>query len=338
MSNIVDDLRGRIQGEVRFDQMTRGLYSTDASIYQIEPIGVVIPRGADDIQAVIELANQYKTPVLARGGGTSLAGQSVGEAILLDCSKYLHGILEVNVEERWARVQPGVVLDQLNKHLAPTGLWFAPDVATSNRATVGGMMGNNSAGSHSIVYGKTIDHILSQRVVLSDGTRTVFEPLDEVGLTAKMRLDSLEGQVYREVQRISDANRDEIERRYPKVLRRVGGYNLDQWANGARNMVKMAVGSEGTLVAVTEAKVNLVARPKANALDVVHYDDVFRALDSLVDILACGPSSVELIDKLLLDMTREQTEFRRRMSFVEGDPGALLIVEFYGENDGELRA
>ncbi len=341
MSNLVHDLRERIEGDVRFDQMSRGLYSTDASIYQIEPIGVVIPKHGDDIQAVIELANRYKTPVLVRGGGTSLAGQSVGEAILLDCSKYLHNILEVNVEERWARVQPGVVLDQLNKHLEPMGLLFAPDVATSNRATIGGMMGNNSAGAHSIIYGKTIDHIISQNVILSDGTRTVFEPLDESAFAAKLRADGFEGNIFREIERIVHANRAEIERRFPKVMRRVGGYNLDRWLNNGartRNMVEMSVGSEGTLVAVTEAKVNLVPRPKMNVLDVVHYDDTFSALDSLMDILACQPASVELIDRMILELTREQVEYRRKMTFVEGDPGALLVVEFYGESEAELRA
>src|SRR5712692_1286899 len=179
MNNLVDELRGRVAGEVRFDQISRALYSTDASIYQIEPVGVVIPKGADDIQAVIELGAKYKTPVLVRGGGTSLSGQSVGEAILMDCSKYFNRILEVNAEERWVRVQPGVVLDHLNKHLEPSGLWFGPDVAPSSRATIGGMMGNNSAGMRSIIYGKTIDHIVSQNVILSDGTRTVFGPLDE---------------------------------------------------------------------------------------------------------------------------------------------------------------
>ncbi|MEP7198849.1 MAG: FAD-binding and (Fe-S)-binding domain-containing protein, partial [Chloroflexota bacterium] len=339
MSNIVDELRGRITGEVRFDQISRALYSTDASIYQIEPIGVVIPKNADDIQAVIETGNQYQTPVLIRGGGTSLSGQSVGEAILMDCSKYFNQILEVNAEERWARVQPGVVLDHLNQQLEPLGLWFGPDVAPSSRATLGGMMGNNSAGMRSITYGKTIDHVISQNVILTDGTRTVFEQLDESAFAAKMRLDGLEGNIYREVERIVNANRAEVEARYPKVLRRVGGYNLDAWGrNGVRNMAHMAIGSEGTLVAVTEAKLRLVPRPKMTALSVVHYADIFSALDTLVDVIACNPTSVELIDKLVMDMTRGSPEYNRKLTFVVGDPGALLVVEFFGATPDELKA
>ena len=339
MNNLVDELRGRIGGEVRFDQISRALYSTDASIYQIEPVGVVIPKGADDIQAVIELGKQYKTPVLVRGGGTSLSGQSVGEAILMDCSKYFNQILEVNTEEQWARVQPGVVLDHLNKHLEPLGYWFGPDVAPSSRATLGGMMGNNSAGMRSIIYGKTIDHVISQDVILTDGSRTVFESLDEKAFAAKCRGDGLEGRIYREVERIASSNRAEIEARFPKVLRRVGGYNLDAWGrNGVRNMAHMAIGSEGTLVAVTEAKIRITPRPKMTALSVVHFDNVFVALDSLVDVIGCGPSSVELIDKLVLDMTRASPEYNRKMTFVRGDPGALLVVEFFGTSESELRS
>jgi FAD/FMN-containing dehydrogenase/Fe-S oxidoreductase len=338
MDNIVDDLRGRIAGEVRFDQMSRALYSTDASLYQIEPIGVVIPKGADDIQAVIELGNKYQMPVLVRGGGTSLSGQSVGEAILMDCSKYFNQILEVNTEERWARVEPGVVLDHLNKRLEPLGFWFGPDVAPSSRATLGGMMGNNSAGMRSIIYGKTIDHVISQNVILADGSRTVFESLDEQAFAAKSRGEGMEGRIYREVERIAGANRAEVEARFPKVLRRVGGYNLDAWGgNGVRNMAHIAIGSEGTLVAVTEAKVRITARPKVTALSVVHFDDIFVALDALVEIIACSPSSVELIDKLVLDMTRASPEYNRKLTFVQGDPGALLVVEFFGSSEAELK-
>ncbi|MBI5878606.1 MAG: FAD-binding protein [Chloroflexi bacterium] len=339
MSNIVDELRDKIRGEVRFDQISRALYSTDASIYQIEPVGVVVPRDADDIQAVLEVAGRNQTPVLVRGGGTSLSGQSVGEAILMDCSKYFNNVLEINSEERWVRVQPGVVLDHLNKALEPHGLWFGPDVAPSNRATLGGMMGNNSAGMRSIVYGKTIDHVISQNVLLSDGTRAVFEALDEPAFQAKTRLATLEAQIYREIERIAEANRAEVEARFPKVLRRVGGYNLDAWGrNGVRNMAHMAIGSEGTLVAVTEAKLKLVPRPKMTSLSIIHFSDMFAALDAMVDVVSCSPTSVELIDRLVLDMTRQSPEYARKLTFVEGDPNALLIVEFFGASVDELKA
>src|SRR4026207_402458 len=172
--DLYEALKNRISGEVRFDKVSRFLYSTDASIYEIEPIGVVIPRTHEDVFAVMEITRDFDVPVLPRGAGTSLAGQTVGEAVVLDMSKYLNRVLEVNTEERWALVEPGVVQEQLNLHLKPMGYLFGPDTSTANRATLGGMMGNNSAGSHSIIYGKTIDHVLETHVVLASGERRVF--------------------------------------------------------------------------------------------------------------------------------------------------------------------
>src|SRR5512132_2600088 len=167
-------LRGRIRGDVRFDQGSRLLYSTDASMYQVEPVGVVIPRDADDVQAAIEVAGKLGVAILPRGGGTSLTGQTVNHALVLDCSRYLDRVLEVNTEERWARVQPGLVQDNLNHHVRPMGLLFGPDTSTSNRATLGGMLGNNSGGSHSIAYGLTVDHVIEIRALLVDGSEVVF--------------------------------------------------------------------------------------------------------------------------------------------------------------------
>src|ERR1700756_1632693 len=181
------ELKKRIEGDIRFDRYTRLLYSTDASIYQIEPIGVVVPRHKGDVQAVIEVANKLGVPILPRGGGTSLAGQTVGHAIVLDFSKYMQNVLEVNTEERWCRVQPGLVQDELNAHVRPMGLLFGPDTSTSNRATLGGMCGNNSAGSHSIAYGKTLDHVLELRCLLADGTEVVLRDLSPDELGAKAR-------------------------------------------------------------------------------------------------------------------------------------------------------
>ena len=204
-----------MSGEVRFDEMTRALYSTDASIYQIEPIGVVIPKGVEDVIAVVEAANRYDVPLLPRGGGTSLAGQTVGHALVIDFSKYIRDVLEVNREERWARVQPGIVLDVLNHGLKPHGLMFAPDPSTSDRGNVGGALGNNSCGAHSIVWGKTVDNVLQMDVVRADGQTARFSRLDGAGLEAKMRATGLEGDIYRTLFNIGEANRDEVLRRYP---------------------------------------------------------------------------------------------------------------------------
>src|SRR6267154_439998 len=265
-------LKSRVQGEVRFDRAARLMYSTDASIYEIKPIGVVLPRTHEDVFAAMEVARDFKVPVLPRGGGTSLAGQTVCDAVVIDMSKYLNRVLEVNREERWAIVEPGVVQEQLNLHLRPMGFLFGPDTSTANRATIGGMMGNNSAGSHSILYGKTIDHVLEMDVVFSSAEGRT---LREMKLEEAIAKGGLEGRIAD----IVHANRDEIERRYPKIMRRVSGYNLDEFVrNGKFNLVKLMVGSEGTLAAVHQAKVRIEPRPPATALCVVHFADIVDSI------------------------------------------------------------
>ena len=332
-------LRKRVEGAVRFDKMTRLLYATDASIYQIEPIGVVLPRHAGDVQAVIEVANRFNVPILPRGGGTSLAGQTVGHAVVLDFSRYMNQILEVNREERWCRVQPGVVQDELNASVGPLGLLFGPDTSTSNRATLGGMLGNNSAGAHSIAYGLTVDHVLELTVLLSDGSEVVFKDLNPAALEAKCRQDGLEGQIYRMISRLVVEHRDEILARYPKILRRVSGYNLDQFVKDKPfNLARLAVGSEGTLAALVEAKMRLVPRPPATALDVIHFETLDEALEASPRIIETGPYAVELTDKMILDLARGNLEQSKRMGFVQGDPAAILIVEYAGESEREVKA
>jgi FAD/FMN-containing dehydrogenase/Fe-S oxidoreductase len=335
---VIRELQKHVAGEVRFDAMTKVLYSTDASIYEIEPLGVVIPRHKDDVIATIQIAGRHGVPVLPRGGGTSLAGQSCGRAVHLDMSKHLTRVLEVNHEERWARIEPGVVLDELNAHLRPSGLMFAPDVSTSNRANVGGMIGNNSAGARSILYGKTIDHVLELAVILSSGEEIRARALTAGELAAKLEGGGLEAQVIRVLRDLAERHRDEIQARYPKIMRRVGGYNLDEFVTGRPfNLAKILVGSEGTLAATVEAKVNLVPRPKMTALVVAHFRTLLEAMEATTAILACDPSAIELVDKTILDLTKSSLEYSRRMTFVEGDPAALLLVEFYGASPEELR-
>ena len=228
-SALQHELQQRIAGDVRFDDFSRVLYSTDASIYQMKPIGVVIPRNADDVQAAIEVAAKHGVPILPRCGGTSLAGQGVNTGLVLDFSKHMNQLLEVNAEEGWARVQPGIVLDHLNRQLYSHGYHYAPDPTTSNRACVGGGIGNNTCGSHSVIYGKTVDHVMEVQTVLSDGSRARFGRIDASELEGKLASDTLESQIYRGVIDIAQANRDEIEARYPKVIRRVSGYNLEDF-------------------------------------------------------------------------------------------------------------
>jgi FAD/FMN-containing dehydrogenase/Fe-S oxidoreductase len=339
MSTLYEELRQVIAGEVRFDPYSRSLYSTDASMYHIEPIGVVIPRHMGDVVATVDIARRNQVPVLPRGGGTSLAGQTVGQAVVIDFSKYMNQILEVNTAEGWARVQPGVIQDEFNAHLRPLGFLFGPDTSTSNRATIGGMTGNNSAGSHSIVYGKTIDHVLELSVVLSDASTAVLKALDKAALEAKCQGGTLEHRIYRAVKRIVEANRDEIHQRYPTIQRRVSGYNLDAFVrNSEFNLAKMVVGSEGTLAVVTEAKVRIVPRPKATAVCVVHFDDLVASTEASEEILTCDPYAIEMVDRMVISLTRGAGELGRLMTFIEGDPEALLITEFRGDTPAEAQA
>ena len=327
-------LKGSVAGEVRFDPASRVLYSTDASIYQILPLGVVIPRDDDDIAATLRIAADTGTPILPRGAGTSLAGQSIGRAIILDCSKYMSRILELDAARALARVQPGVVQDDLNQSARSHGLRLGPDTATSNRATLGGMIGNDSCGARSIVYGKMMDHVQELRVMLIDGTEL---HLRRPGPGRPPAVPSgREDVIRRSVAAIVEANREEIERRFPRLLRRVSGYNLDALVRDPADLINLLVGSEGTLGIVTEATVGLVPQPASTVLAVVHFADLFAALDVVPLILSFAPSAVELIDRMLLEMTRAQLEYARRMTFVQGDPDALLLVEFSGATSAEL--
>ena len=325
---IVRQLKAAVRGEVRFDPLTRQLYSTDASHYRVVPHGVVLPRDADDIAAVLEVAAQYDLAVLPRGGGTSLSGQSVGQAIIVDTSRYLDSILEVNIEEQWVRVQPGVVLDHLNARLRPHGLMFGPDPASSAAATLGGMLGNNSTGSHSIVYGMTADHTLELEVMLADGRRVRpgpnFAGLDR-DTTAVLRA-------------LLERCRPEIEARYPKTWRTVAGYDFNHLIAPEANLARLFVGSEGTLGIITEAKLKLVRRPATTALVILRFDSLAAALTRMPLILETKPSAVELIDKFFLDLTRRVPAFAARLTFVDGDPHCLFIVEYAGDTAAEMAA
>src|SRR5687768_11682107 len=287
-------------------------------MYQVEPIGVVIPRDADDVAAAFDVARSMKVALLPRGGGTSLTGQTVNHALVLDFSADMNQVLEVNTEEGWARVQPGLVQDELNAHVRPLGLLFGPDTSTSNRATIGGMLGNNSGGSHSIAYGLTVEHVLELTTLLADGTRVVFGTLTADAFEAKCRLEGAEGRIYREIAAIRAEFADEIRRRYPGHWRRVAGYNLNEAIKDfPLNMARVVVGSEGTLLTVLEAKVRLVKRPAKTALDVIHYRDIQEALESSQSIHETGPYAVELTDKVILDLARNNIEQSKRMAFVD---------------------
>src|SRR3954466_12397134 len=333
------DLEGQIAGEVRFDRVSRALYSTDASVYQIEPLGVVVVRSSEDVIKAVQIAGRHRVSITARGGGTSQAGQAIGAGLQLDTSKYLNRLLEVNAAERWAWIEPGVVLDELNARLRPLGLRFAPDISTASRATVGGMIANNSSGARSVMYGKTIDHVLELRAVLADGSTAHFRPLAAAERDAAGAGDTLAARCYRTVRDTAAECRDEIEKRFPKVLRRVGGYNLDEFVDASKpiNLAKILVGSEGTLALVTSAKVNLVALPAAKAVLTIEFEQLLDALGTTPLILRHSPSAVEVMDRFILDHARESATLDAlRRSILKTEPGALLCVEMYGDRPSDL--
>jgi FAD/FMN-containing dehydrogenase/Fe-S oxidoreductase len=336
---IAEALRSVVGGEVRFDAYTRHLFSRDASMYAIEPIGVVFPRDADDVTAVVSTAADFDVPVLPRGAGTSLAGQTVGHAIVMDFSRHMSRIIEIDAERRVARVQPGVVQEQLNLAAAAHGLTFGPDTSTSNRATLGGMIGNNSAGSQSVRYGMTIDHVRALEVVLSDASRSRFGPLTEQERHVRAASPTLDGLICRELPGLADRNREAIATGFPRFWRQSGGYRLDRLTGQAGlDLAKLVVGSEGTLVTVVEATVGLVPLPRCRVIAVGHFTSVPAAIEATQDALACQPAAVELLDRTILELSRQKLEYRALGSILDGDPEALLFVTFFGDTLAEAVA
>ena len=322
-------LRAALTGEVAFDDYTRTLFARDASMYSITPRGVVFPRDENDVATTISVASEFDVPVLARGAGTSLAGQTVGPGLVLDFSRHLNTIRHIDPEARTALVEPGVVQDQLNRAAAAHGLMFGPDTSTSNRATIGGMIGNNSAGSGSIRYGMTIDHVRELDVVLSDATTAHFGPA--------LLSEGLAGRIGRELPELARANASAIADGFPKFWRRAGGYRLDRIpADGPLDLAKFVVGSEGTLVVVTSAVVDLVPKPKRTVIAVGHFDSVLAAIAATEDALACDPSGVEMMDRTILDLSRAKIEYASLGGILHGDPDALLFVSFTGDDEREL--
>ncbi|MBL8662115.1 MAG: FAD-binding protein [Candidatus Odyssella sp.] len=335
-------LRRAIAGEVLFDAGARGRYSTDASIYQIEPIGVVVPKTDDDLRAALAIAREERLPVLPRGAGTSQCGQTVGAALVIDGSKYLDKIVAFDKEARTVTVEPGIVLDRLNAWLRPHGLWFPVDVSTSAQATIGGMAGNNSCGARSIEYGNMVHNVLGVDAILADGTEAHFGPLDDA------RKSNVLAPIAARLEAIALAERDEIALRYPKVLRRVGGYNLDIFhpqsvrpytADGTVNLAHLLVGSEGTLAYSRRVALKLAPLPKHKVLGVVNFPSFHQAMALTQHIVKLAPTAVELVDRTMIDLARENPAFRPIVdAALIGRPEALLLAEFAGEDRNEQRA
>jgi FAD/FMN-containing dehydrogenase/Fe-S oxidoreductase len=321
-SDLEARLAREVEGEVLFGAFDRGRYATDASIYQIDPVGVVIPRNAEAARIAIQIAAEMGVPVLPRGGGTSQCGQTVGAALVIDNSKHLNKLLAV--DGGTATVEPGIVLDHLNAQLKSTGMWFPVDVSTSAQATIGGMAGNNSCGSRSIAYGNMVHNVLGIDALLADGTQAHFG----VGESGPARFQD----IARKVRAIAEREAAEIEARYPKLLRRVGGYNLETVKQaGGHNLAHLLVGSEGTLAYSRALKLKLSPIPKHKTLGVVHYPAFRRAMETTKDIVKLGPTAVELVDRTMIELSRAIPAYAGIVkSFLKGEPEAILLVEFAG--------
>jgi FAD/FMN-containing dehydrogenase/Fe-S oxidoreductase len=327
-SNIPD-----IKGDVYSDELNLSIYSTDASIYKIKPALVVVPKDEEDVINTIKYANHNKLSILPRGAGTSLDGQTVGNSIVIDFSKYMNKIIEFNREEKWIIVQPGLVHSELNSFLKPHGLFFAPDEATINRANIGGVVINNSSGARSLIWGKAIDHVLESKIILPSGERLILGPVTREDAAIKAGQDDEEGRIYKTFIDIIENDEDEIRERFPKVMRRVSGYPLDEFIDGRPwNMAKILSGSEGTLATLVEVKLNLVELPKKRSITVVHFTDRLEALRAVVNILEHKPSAIEIMDENVISIAKTNPATSLISGFIEGDPKAILIVEFIDED------
>ncbi|MEX2450063.1 MAG: FAD-linked oxidase C-terminal domain-containing protein [Rhodospirillales bacterium] len=332
-SRLAARLQAELEGDVLFDAASRGRYSTDASIYQIEPIGVVVPKTERDILRAIHVSAGEGVPILPRGGGTSQCGQTVGEALVIDTSKHLNKVVAFEPEARRITVQPGIVLDQLNKFLKPHGLFFPVDVSTSSRATIGGMAANNSCGARSIRYGNMVHNVHAIDAVLANGTECRFGdvPANLDGIDDPTYLDLIQ-----RMRALGAREAEEIAARFPKLLRRVGGYNIETISPQGHNMAHLLVGSEGTLGFFRQIELDLQPIPPNKVLGVCHFPTFYQAMDTTRHIVKLGPSAVELVDRTMIDLAREIDAFRATTDrFVRGEPEALLLVEFAGEDGAE---
>ncbi len=326
-------LKAEMVGGVRFDAFTRGRYSTDASHYQITPLGVATPRTIEEAARAIAVCRAEGVAVTARGGGTSQAGQTINEALILDCSPHLNGIVELDAARRRCVVEPGVVLDELNRKLKPSGLWFPVDISTASRATIGGMVGNNSCGARSLRYGNTRENVLSIDAVLADGTAAHFGRIGEPGVDVPQAL-------VRDLLAIAAREAGEIERRFPKVQRRVGGYNLDALVPGRNdiNLAHLLVGSEGTLAFSTKVELKLSPLLGRRAVGACHFGSFHEAMLAAQHIVKLNPIAVELIDRTMLGLARDIAMYKPTVdAFLRGDPEAILFVEFAEDDDENLR-
>lgn len=325
--------------EIRTDKLSLGLYATDASLYQVKPLAVAIPQNEEALVALIKVAHKFQIPVMPRGSATSLAGQTTNRALIIDFTRYFDKILDINADQRWAVVQPGVTRDQLNAAISPYGLHFAPDPATSSRATIGGMIANNSSGTKSIKYGKTIDHLIELKVLLSDGLVIHIRETSPEDYDTISQKDDREGQIYREFRSIIFGHSQAIQDAFPKVMRRVQGYPLDEFVyTDTWNLAKIFAGSEGSLGIILEAKINLEPIPEFKASFTLHYHERMQAIREVKDIILFEPAAVEMLDYNVFVKSKSHPATQLiHHKLIQGEPQATLSVEFFNLSSSELQ-
>lgn len=338
MEELRNALRAGIEGEVRFDKISKKIYSVDASIYEIEPTGVVLPRTKQDLIEAVKIAHSFGIPVVARGAATGIAGGCVGSGLIIDTSKYLTQLITIDFQNEYAVCEPGVVQDTLNDALEASGYRLGPDTSTGNRATIGGMLANNAAGARSLKYGKMSDHVEETELVTADGETLRLGPIDDNTWELKRSQNNLEGRIYSEIYRIRNQYRDEINKRFPQIPRRVSGYNLDEIIKEpGLNLSKLIAGSEGTLGIVTEVKVRIVPKPGLTAICILRFADMIEAMRSVPYLLSHHPISLEMIDDKIVALGRSSPFLKGKLHWLKDTPQALFSIEFEGRDDAQLR-
>ena len=332
INKVSKEIKNKVKGKVLFDHFSRGRYSTDSSLYQITPVGVVLPKDQNDVLNLMEYSQKNSIPLLARGGGSSQCGQTVSEEIVLDYSKHQNQVLELNVEEKYVWVQPGIVLDTLNAYLKPHGLWFPVDVSTSSRATIGGMTGNNSCGSRSLYYGNMVNNVLAVEAILDDGTIHTFEDIDKNYLQTTND-QNRQFEIIKKFIDLKSEVSDDINEYWPQTQRRVGGYNIDLISPDGFNTSNVLVGSEGTLSLFNKVKLKLWPIPKQKVLGVCYFESFAQAMELTKEMVKLKPTTVELLDHNLIDLAKKIPIYAESIKkYIIGNPEAVLMVEFIDED------
>jgi len=337
MEQLFQKLKNKLKGEVRFDPLSRKIYSVDASIFEVEPLGIIIPTDKEDLLTAMRIAAEHNIPITPRGAATGITGSCLGRGLIIDTSQYLNHILEINIEEEYAICEPGVVQDRLNEALSPFGYRLGPDTSTGNRATIAGMLANNSAGARSLRYGRMVDHIDTVELALTGGTLITFSPVDEIQWQTKSLQNTQEGKIYREISRIQEQYHNEIADNFPKIPRRVSGYNLDILLKGFPcNISQLIAGSEGTLGIATQIKVKIAKKPKHTGICIIHLKNMIEGLHSIQDMLAHKPLALEMIDDKILTIARLSPTVRHKMQWLIDSPQAVFIAEFDGDSTADV--